>query len=91
MPRRRKPQNPFVLWYDTAMLGLAAQQVIALRLMKLSLGGRGASSEAQRMVTEKGAAAMQAAATVMTGGDAKKVIGGYRRRVRKNARRLFRT
>jgi hypothetical protein len=41
---------------DAVMLGLEAQRVIGLRLMKLSRGGRGAEAEALRMVTEKASA-----------------------------------
>lgn len=75
-----------------------AQTVIALRLMRLGLGGAKAQSEAQRMVTEKFAALMEAqvgaAKAVMTGQSsaraAKKVLGVYRKRVRRNRRRLAR-
>jgi hypothetical protein len=75
-----------------------AQNVIALRLMKLGLGGAKAQSEAQRMVSEKFATFMEAqvgvASALMMGhsGDrvAKKVLGVYRKRVRRNRRRLAR-
>lgn len=88
MPRRHKHDSPFSLWYDTAMLGLAAQQVMGLRLMKLSFGGRAAEKEMLRMVSEKSAAALEAGATMLSSGTAEQVVAGYRRRVRSNARRL---
>jgi hypothetical protein len=38
---------------DTSMLAFESQQVIGLRLLKLTLGGAAASREANRMVAEK--------------------------------------
>ena len=38
---------------DAVMLGLEAQRVIGLRLMKLSRGGSVAEAEAWRMITGK--------------------------------------
>ncbi len=75
-----------------------AQTVIALRLLRLGLGGPKAHSEAQRMVSEKFAALMEAQIGVATAammghsGDriTKKVLGVYRKRVRRNRRRLAR-
>jgi hypothetical protein len=77
-------------WWDIALLAAESQHVMALRLMRLSTGDARANSEAQRMVIEKATAAVEAAATMMTGGDLQKVVKGYRRRVRRNARRLRR-
>jgi hypothetical protein len=91
--------NPwFGLSVQGARLLWDAQTVIALRLMKLGLGGAKAQSEAQRMVSEKFAAFMEAQVSVATAammgnsGDrvAKKVLGVYRKRVRRNRRRLAR-
>jgi hypothetical protein len=57
--------NPwFGLSVQGARLLWDAQTVIALRLMKLGLGGAKAQSEAQRMVSEKFAAFMEAQASV---------------------------
>src|SRR3954463_15437035 len=42
---------------EMALLGLEAQQVIGMRLMRIAAGGKGARSENERMVTEKIAAA----------------------------------
>jgi hypothetical protein len=79
-------------WFDltmqTALLGFESQRVIALRLMKLAAGGAAAELEAQRMVTEKVAAFMEASVTLATGGSHKRVLSRYRTHVRANHRRL---
>lgn len=78
----------FKLGMDATMLAVESQQVIGMRLIKLSAGGAGGQAEAQRMVTEKVMAAGEAALMVASGASAAKVIAGYRRKVRANARRL---
>lgn len=78
----------WTLTMDTAMLALESQQVIGMRLAMLATGGLDAQAEAERMVTEKIAAAGEAALLVATGGTAAGVVAGYRRKVRANARRL---
>jgi hypothetical protein len=75
---------------NMALLGMEAQQVIGMRLMRIAAGGRGARFENGRMVTEKIAAAQEAAATLMTGGSPDKVVRRYRTHVRKNRTRLSR-
>ena len=70
------------------MLGLEANRVIALRLMKLMLGGKAARREASLMISEKMAAAMRANASLFAGGSAEEVVRIYRRRVARNAKRL---
>lgn len=70
------------------MLAMESQQVIGLRLAKLSLGDAAAQAEAHRMVSEKITAAGEAALLLATGGSTRKVIAGYRRKVRANVRRL---
>ncbi|HEY1981035.1 MAG TPA: hypothetical protein VGH13_13205 [Xanthobacteraceae bacterium] len=80
------------------MLGFEAQQVVALRLMRIAAGGARGQAEAQRMVTEKVGALAEAQAaavtTAITGGNShrlgKKVVGVYKKRVRGNRRRLTR-
>src|SRR5215213_9517895 len=62
---------------DTMLLTLEAQAVIGLRLGLMSLGGPRAQVEAQRMVTEKVLALVEAASTLALGGSAHKVIRGY--------------
>jgi hypothetical protein len=87
-------------WVDlssqAALMGLEAQQVIALRLMRLAAGGALAESEASRMITEKVEAFSEAQAATaiatMKGHNsnqvAKKALGVYRKRIRRNRRRL---
>ena len=41
------------LMFESSLLGLEAQRVIALRMMALAGGGSRAQAEAQRMITEK--------------------------------------
>jgi hypothetical protein len=77
------------LTMDAAMLAVEAQSVIAMRLTQIALG-RGTAAEAQLMVTEKMLALAEAATTVATGGSARKVVKGYRKKVRANGRRLRR-
>jgi hypothetical protein len=77
-------------------LGIEAQTVVALRMMRLAVGGAHAQDEAQRMVTEKIdalAEAQTAALTAMMNGDkdhviAAKTLGAFKKRVRANRRRL---
>jgi hypothetical protein len=75
---------------DLALLGMEAQRVIGLRLMRIAAGGRGARFESGRMVTERIAAAQEAAATLMAGGSPETVVRRYRTHVRKNRTRLSR-
>ena len=78
------------LGYDAARLGYEVQTVMTLRMLKLARGGNAATTEAQRMVSEKGAAFAEAAATLATGGSMKKVVRRVRSRVNQNKRRLSR-
>ncbi len=63
--------NPVKIWENWFALS-EAQNVIALRLMRMAAGGAKGTSEARRMVTEKFAAALEAqtivSAAAMTGG-----------------------
>jgi hypothetical protein len=79
----------FRLSMETTMLGLEAQTVIWTRMSQIALG-QGSPAENLRMVTEKVAALNEAAATLVAGGTAHKVVRGYRRKVRANIRRLQR-
>src|SRR5215217_3367459 len=54
-------KNWIKLTGDMALLGMEAQQVIGMRLMRIAAGGRGARFERGRMVSEKIAAAQEAA------------------------------
>ena len=51
---------------NAARLGYKAQTVMTLRMLKLARGGKAADKEAQRMMTEKGAAFTEAATTLAT-------------------------
>jgi hypothetical protein len=79
-----------------ATLNLEAQQVMALRMWRIMTGQR-TQSEIKRMVAEKVAAASEAqvgaAALMLKGGSqqrlARNTMRVYRRRVRRNRRRLL--
>lgn len=85
-------------WLGLARLGWDMQAVMALRMMRMAGGGARAQSEAGRMVTEKMAALVEAQAAAATeamkGGSsrqaANRVLRVYKRRVRRNRRRLTR-
>ena len=70
------------------LLAVEANQVIALRMMKLMRGGRPARREAELMVSEKIRAAFEATASLMTGASGDEIVHRYRRRVAANAKRL---
>jgi hypothetical protein len=89
--------NPWLSLGLTALqVGIEAQSVVALRLLRMAGGGAHAEAEASRMVTEKMLAAeeAQAAATAaMLRGRkghavAGKVLNVYKKPVRANRRRL---
>ena len=79
-------------------VGFEAQNVIFLRMMRLSAGGARGQSEARRMVSEKIAAGVEAQAAAVSGIIAGRkeavvagqVIRGLQKRVRANRRRLSR-
>ena len=93
MSRSRRPvRSP-----DALSFAFACQQVIALRLVRMALGGSDAQREATRMVTEKAAAAVRAqfaaVQVLATRGPASAAAAAadvYRRAVRANGRRLSR-
>ena len=70
------------------MLAVEANGVVALRMMKLMRGGKRARREAERMVSEKIHAAMQATASLMAGASGDAIVHRYRRKVAANAKRL---
>src|SRR5215831_3059370 len=86
------------LWTDMLHLGIDAQRVIAMRLARISAGGRAADAERRRMVSEKiaaGAAAQAAAAKALASGKgigiaAAVALAPVKRAVRANHRRLSR-
>ena len=94
MTARRNPWLSLTL--DAMRLSMEAQSVIGLRMAKAAWGGAAAQDEAERMVSEKAKAAIDAqmvlASSVMTGqghlGPAR-AMALYRRRVLANQRRLL--
>ncbi|KFG68663.1 hypothetical protein [Microvirga sp. BSC39] len=74
---------------DTTMLAFEAQTVIWTRLSQAAMG-RGSPTENLLMVTEKITAFAEAAAVLAAGGSAHKIVKGYRKKVRANAKRLGR-
>ena len=95
MARSKGPAyDIFNLSLDAMRLGMEAQSVIALRMLKVAAGGAAADVEMRRMIAEKvGAAAelqTKAAIALMSGGSLtpQATISHYRRKVRANRRRL---
>lgn len=90
--------NPWLLTFQTMQLGMEAQSVIALRMMRFAAGGVAAPIEAQRMIADKIAAGIEAQAAMaasMVSGHSEAVAAGkvlrvYKKRVRANRRRLSR-
>ena len=76
------------LGYDMTMLGIESQQVIALRLTRIALGGPAAERETRRMVSEKATAAVETGLHLASGGGPDKVVSSYRRKVQANRDRL---
>lgn len=74
---------------DVSMLALESQSVIMTRMTMLATG-QGSNAENVRMISEKVFAATEAVITMTTGGSAAKVVTGYRKHVRANAKRLKR-
>jgi hypothetical protein len=85
-------------WIEATRFAIEAQQVVALRLVRLAGGDMAAAREAQRMVMEKiaaGLTAQIAATTALIAGASLTAVTlsaaqPYRRRVRANHRRLTR-
>ena len=73
------------------LLALESNRVIALRCMKLLLGGEKARREVELMVSEKIEAAIQASGRLWAGASGHEIVRRYRRRVATNAKRLGRT
>ena len=87
--------NPWLtLAFKTIELGIEAQSVIALRMMRLAAGGARGRTEATHMVAEKVGAQTAAGAAILTGRRPKivagKVLNAYKKRVSANRRRLSR-
>ena len=79
------------MFYSLSRLAFEANNVIALRMMKLMLGSkRAARREARLMVSEKVDAAFKASRSLIGGASAEEIVGQYRKRVAANAKRLSR-
>jgi hypothetical protein len=87
----------FALANNAAQLGFEAQNVMALRLMRLAAGGTAGQEEASRMISEKYSALAEAqmiAAMGVSAGRSSEVVAGtilrsYGKHVRANQRRLI--
>jgi hypothetical protein len=93
----RRPPSVFDLAANMMRLGIEAQGVIALRMMKFAAGGAGVESEFSRMFAEKALAVVdaqiEASLSALTGQPhlvPARTVALYRRRVRANHRRLIR-
>jgi hypothetical protein len=91
--------NPWIaLSLKAVQMGVEAQWVIALRMLRLAAGGSRMEAEATRMVTEKVAAAAEAQVVAAVAAIserpqhvvANKTIRAVRKHVRANKRRLSR-
>jgi hypothetical protein len=70
-------------------LGIEANEVIALRMMKITSGGPDAMSEIQMMIAEKMDAAAEASTSLMRGQTPMAVVARYREHVANNRLRLL--
>lgn len=93
----RRPHSVLDLAVNMMRLGIEAQGVIALRMMKFAAGGVGVESEFNRMFAEKALAVVdaqiEASLGALTGQShlvPARTVALYRRRVRANHRRLIR-
>ena len=87
----------FALTCKIMRLGLAAQNVAALRLLRMAAGGPSSQAEVRRMVSEKFAALAEAQAIVAigavtgrSGNVAGAIVQTFQKRVLANRRRLSR-
>jgi hypothetical protein len=75
-------------WYAASMLAFESGEVVRMRLEKLASCDDNAGHEARLMVSEKIAAAFEAAANWLSGATPGTIIGRYREHVAANAKRL---
>jgi hypothetical protein len=75
-------------WYAASMLAFESGEVVRLRLEKFAHGDDDVGQEARLMVSEKIAAAFEAAANWLAGATPAAIIGRYREHVAANAKRL---
>ena len=70
------------------MLGIEANQVVMLRMVKLITSRDASQREARLMISEKIEEAIKAGANALAGASSEEIVRQYRRRVAKNKRRL---
>jgi hypothetical protein len=75
-------------WYAASMLAAESGEVVRMRLEKFAHCDDDAGDEARMMVSEKIAAAFEAAANWLAGATPGAIIGRYRQHVAANAKRL---
>jgi hypothetical protein len=75
-------------WFAASMLALESSEVVRLRLEKFASGDDDAEQEARLMVSEKIAAAFEAAANWLSGATPGAIIDRYREHVAANRERL---
>jgi hypothetical protein len=78
----------FRTWHNWWMLGVESQMVMVLRSARIAGGGSKAKKEISLMLGEKIDAAARQSGLLANGASIDSVISRYRRRVRKNVRRL---
>ena len=95
---RRSRGNPWIgIGLDAWRLGMEASAVIGLRTLRVVQGGAAGQLEAERMVSEKVAAALALQSLALSGrlgltpaSVSAGTLAHYRRKVRANRRRLTR-
>lgn len=75
-------------FYELSMLAFESQQAILLRVIKLSVGGADAATEAELMVSEKIGAAQAAIVNLLGGTLPVGIVSKYRSAVQANVARL---
>jgi hypothetical protein len=75
-------------WFASTMLAIESSEVVRLRLEKFAHQDADADREAVLMVSEKVAAAFEAAASWFAGATPATIISRYREHVAANAKRL---
>jgi hypothetical protein len=70
-------------------LGIEANEVVGLRMMKITSGGPAAISEIQLMIAEKMGAAAEASTSLICGHSPMAVVARFREHVANNRRRLL--
>ena len=75
-------------WFASAMLAVESAEVVRLRLEKFASQDGDAEQEACLMVSEKIAAAFEAAANWLAGATPAAIVSRYREHVADNVRRL---